>query len=176
MIDYTTLTIVLVIMISFCMPFIYSHQKKKKQEKQMLDSFLAKAQSHQLNIVTHELWRRNYVIGLDSLNAKLLYIKFHPEMKEKMIDLHKVKKVKVTEEQREIGVDKEKVVEKLWLSFSYMDPKLQEIHLEFYNAEETLGLMGEPLVIKRWEKSIQETLDSLPKTIFVAPKNKVIKA
>src|SRR5690606_41078692 len=123
-----------------------------------------------------ELWRRNYIIGIDSVKAKLLYIKFLPEMKENMIDLHKVKKVKVTEEQREIGVDKEKVVEKLRLSFSYLDPKIPETHLEFYDAEESLGLMGEPLVIRRWEKSIQGSLDGLPKAISVASKNKVTKA
>src|SRR5690606_21440770 len=174
MIDYITLTIILVIMVAFCMPFVYSHQKKKKEEKKMIDSFMKKAQIHQLNISKHELWRRNYIIGIDSDKGKLLYIKFHPEMKENIIDLHKIKKVRIADAHSEVGTDKEKVVEKLWLSFSYFDLKVSETDLEFYDAEESMGLMGEPLLIKSWEKIIQENLAVLPKP--VPPKNIAVKA
>jgi hypothetical protein len=174
MIDYITLTIILVILVAFCMPFVYSHQKKKKEEKKLIDSFLSKAQDHQLKISKHELWRRNYIIGIDSDKGKVFYIKFLPEMKEKIIDLHEIKKVRVADIQREVGTDKEKVIEKLWLSFSYIDLKVPETDLEFYDADESMGLMGEPLLIKRWEKIIQDNLDVLHR--HMPSKNIVIKA
>src|SRR5690606_10526693 len=71
MIDYATLTIVVVIIVAFCAPFVYSHQKKKRHEKRLFNDFMAKASQYQLQIGTYDLWRRSYVIGIDEERSQL---------------------------------------------------------------------------------------------------------
>lgn len=103
------------------------------------------------------------MIGLDKDLHQLLYVKFQPEMQVKKVDLKKVKKVNVVNEHRIIGPDREKAIDKLWLLLIYEDPKLSDTYLEFYNADENIDLVGEPLLIQKWQNLINETLDDFQK-------------
>lgn len=162
MIDYITLTIVLVITIAFCVPFVYSHRKKKKLEKGLVDEFMGKAHQYQLKISSYDLWRRSYMIGVDEKKSHLLYVKFQPDAQEHLVDLKTVKNIRVLKEEREVQSDegKEKVVDKLWLSLVDSNTKSADIHLEFYNAAENMGLMGEPLLIQKWHNLLQDLLSA----------------
>ena len=158
MIDITTLAIVLALTIAFCIPFIHSHRKKKNHEKLMLKQFMDKAAELHLTITTYDIWRRTYVIGIDEKQAKLLYIKFVPDMRMQSVDLSDVKRISISKVEREThsGEEKYKVIEKLGLSFS--SSVSSDSYLEFYNDDESMGLMGEPVLIQKWHELVKKSL------------------
>lgn len=163
MIDYGAFILVMVLTIAFCLPFVYFHYKKKQHGKKLIHSFMSKAKEHQLDISSFDLWRRAYVIGIDTKKLKLLYIKFEPEIKIILLDLKKIKKVRVMNEQMEVGTgkEKEKIMLKLWLAFNFVNPNAPDAELEFYNSNETHGLMGEPLLIEKWRNLLHELSEEL---------------
>lgn len=158
MIDITTLAIVLALAIAFCVPFIHSHRKKKNEEKFLLKQFMDKAAELQLTITTYDVWRRIYIIGMDEKQAKLLYIKFGTDTRIQSVDLANIKRVSISKVEREVvtGEGKEKVTEKLGLTFS--SSVVADIYLEFYNDDESLGLMGEPVLTQKWHDLAKSSL------------------
>jgi hypothetical protein len=165
MIDITTLAIVLALTVAFCIPFIHSHRKKKNHEKSLLKQFMDKAAELHLSISAYDIWRRTYVIGIDEQRAKLLYMKFGPEILMRSVDLIHMKRVSISKVEREIvtGEQKQKVTERLGLSLS--STVESDIYLEFYNDDESIGLMGEPVLTQKWhdlvKKSVAQNTGSL---------------
>src|SRR5690606_34916134 len=158
MTDYSTIAIILVILVAFCIPFFYSYQKKKQEEKSIVNRFISRARDLGINISTHESWRRSYTIGLDKETGKVLYSRFQPEVEERLIDLKEISRVVALKEYNDAAIETNKVVNKLWLSFTPLE-KSRDILLEFYNAEVNMGMMGEPVLIEKWQKLIQERID-----------------
>jgi hypothetical protein len=158
MIDITTLAIVLALTVAFCIPFIHSHRKKKNHEKSLVKQFMDKAAELHLVISTYDIWRRVYIIGLDKKQAKLLYIKFGTDTKIQSVDLANIKRVSISKVEREVvtGEGKEKVTEKLGLTFS--SSVVADTYLEFYNDDESLGLMGEPVLTQKWHDLAKNSL------------------
>src|SRR5690606_33316891 len=146
MLDITTIIIVLAMAVAFCIPFFLSDQKKKKHEQSLINTFHTKAADHQLEIGTYDIWRRSYALGIDSRKSQLLYIKFSAEIQETIIDLKATKRVSVHKGEKEMGTgkDKEKIAENLALSFTSTG-SLNGKDFEFYDREETMGLMCEPV-------------------------------
>ena len=163
MVDFATLSIVLVLLGAFCTPFIYAHYKKAQQEKQLIRSFLGTAKDQQLNIHAYELWRRTYVIGLDKDLLRLMYIKFHPQTQMSIVDLKKIKNVGILNEHMLVGEDKQIVIDKLGLLFIHEDPLLSDIYLEFFNAAVKDDPLGEPTLIQRWHKLLEVTISDYQK-------------
>ena len=163
MIDYGALILVLVLTVAFCVPFIYMHRKKNQHEKKLVRDFMSKSNELQLQISSYDLWRRTYLLGIDQLQMKLLYMKFGEDQKVILLDLTHFKKVRIMDEKLEVGTgrDKEIIVTKLWLAFEDVNPNVQDTFLEFYNSEETHGLLGEPLLIKKWNNEIQNLLKKI---------------
>lgn len=158
MIDITTLAIVLALTVAFCIPFIHSHRKKKNHEKSLLKQFMDKSTELHLSISAYDIWRRAYIIGIDKQQAKLLYMKFGSEILMRSVDLTHVKRVSISKVEREIdtGEQKQKVTERLGLSLS--SPDASDIYLEFYNDDESIGLVGEPVLTQKWHDLIKASL------------------
>lgn len=163
MADYTTIAIILVILVAFSIPFFYSYQKKKQEEKGIINRFISRAKELGLNISIHELWRRTYIIGLDKESGKVLHLRFQPELEEQLIDLKEISRVSALKEYNDAAIETNKVVNKLWLALSPME-KSSNILLEFYNAEINMGMMGEPILVEKWQKLIQERIDDEKKS------------
>lgn len=163
MIDYGALILVLVLTVAFCVPFIYMHHKKNQHEKKLVCDFMSKSNELQLQISSFDHWRRTYILGIDPHQMKLLYMKFGEDEKVLLLDLTHFKKVRIVDEELEVGTgkQKEKIVCKLWLAFQDVNPNVQDTLLEFYNSGETHGLLGEPLLIKKYSNEIQNVLEKL---------------
>lgn|SRR5690606_10301203 len=157
MIDITTLAIVLALTVAFCIPFIHSHRKKKNHEKLMLKQFADKAAELHLTIATYDIWRRTYVIGIDEKQAKLLYMKFGADSRTHAIELADVKRISISKVERETstGEKKQKITEKLGLSLSSGS---SDRYLEFYNDDDSIGMMGEPVLIQKWHDLVKNSL------------------
>lgn len=155
MIDITTLAIVLALTVAFCIPFVHSHRKKKNEEKLLLKQFMEKASELQLTITTFDIWRRTYIIGLDEMRSRLLYMRSGTDTRITSVDLAHMNRVSISKVQREIATaeGKEKVTEKLGLTFS--SPGVADIYLEFYNDDENMGLMGEPVLAQKWHDLVK---------------------
>lgn len=164
MVDITSFLIVLVLLVAFSSPFVYYTRKKKQHEKKLVKNFMAIAKEHHLNIGPFELWGRAYVIGLDMHQHFILHVKFAPELQVNLVDLKKIQEIQITDEHRFVGEDKQKITERLALFLRHMDPKVPAMSLEFYNDKESIGLLGEPLIIKKWYGKIKEELADLKKT------------
>lgn len=158
MIDITTLAFVVAITVAFCAPFILSHQKKKKHEKSILNDFMGEAASHRMTISSYDIWRRSYVIGIDEQQSKLLYMKFGPEPITELVDLENIRRISISKEEREIvtGKEREKITDKLMLALSSAESA--PVFLEFYNSDETMGMMGEPVLIQKWHDLVKGSL------------------
>ena len=163
MTDYSTIAIIVVILVAFCIPFFYSYQKKKQEEKKIVDRFISRARELGINISTHESWRRSYMIGLDKESGKILYFRFQPEVEERLIDLKEISRVAALKEYNDAAIETNKTVNKLWLSFVPVE-KSRDILLEFYNGEINMGMMGEPVLVEKWRKLIQERIDEVKKS------------
>ena len=163
MTDYSTIAIILVILIAFCIPFFYSYQKKKQEEKRIADKFISRARELGINISTQESWRRSYMIGLDKDSGKVLYRRFQPEVEESLIDLKEISRVAALKQYNDAAIETNKVVNRLWLSFIPIE-KSRDILLEFYNAEINMGMMGETVLVEKWQKLIQERIDEEKKS------------
>lgn len=177
MIDYGALILVLVLTVAFCVPFVYMHQQKKQHEKKLVGNFMSKSKELQLQISSFDLWRRTYIIGVDPNQMKLLYMKFGEDEKVILLDLTHLKKVRIVDEKLEVGSGKEKeiIVTRLWLAFEDQNSNVRDTMLEFYNSDETHGLLGEPLLVKKWSNEVQTVLDKIArKAIKKEFKQKVI--
>src|SRR5690606_32993016 len=79
---------------------------------------------------------------------------------EQLIDLKELNHIRIAKEERVLEGDagKEKVIDKLWLSLIGNSAKSSDIQLEFYNGDENMGLMGEPLLIQKWHDRLSVAL------------------
>lgn len=161
MINIPTLVIVLAITVAFCIPFIISHRKKRSQQQVILSSFMEKAGELQLNISSLDIWRRSYAIGIDENQSRLLYIKFGQGAMVKSVDLTSVTRVSISKEEREIesGTTKEKVIDRLLLLLDFHSSS--PVPLEFYNSDENMEMMGEPVLIKKWQDLVKTSLEQI---------------
>lgn len=130
-----------------------------------------KAAEFHLSISTYDIWRRTYVLGIDEKQAQLLYMKFGSETRVQSVNLKNVKRVSIAKAERETvnGPEKLKVIETLGLTLS--SSVGSDTYLEFYNDDEIIGLMGEPVLIQKWQDSVKKSLDSLPETIIRSKKS-----
>lgn len=158
MIDITTLAIVLALTVAFCIPFIHSHRKKKNHEKLMLKQFMDKAAELHITITAYDIWRRTYAIGIDEKQAKLLYMKFGTDSRTHATDLADIARISISKVEREThtGEERHKIIEKLGLSLS--SSVSSDSYLEFYNDDESIGLMGEPVLIQKWHDLIKKSI------------------
>lgn len=103
------------------------------------------------------------MIGLDKESGKILYFRFQPEVEERLIDLKEISRVAALKEYNDAAIETNKTVNKLWLSFVPVE-KSRDILLEFYNGEINMGMMGEPVLVEKWRKLIQERIDEVKKS------------
>lgn len=103
------------------------------------------------------------MIGLDKDSGKVLYRRFQPEVEESLIDLKEISRVAALKQYNDAAIETNKVVNRLWLSFIPIE-KSRDILLEFYNAEINMGMMGETVLVEKWQKLIQERIDEEKKS------------
>ncbi|MCH7396825.1 hypothetical protein MM236_02455 [Belliella sp. DSM 107340] len=154
-IDIITISIAIVSMVAFAVPFYINNLKVKKEKlnkENLLQNFL---KSHNLNLNIQDNWRKQYFIGMDTYQNKLVYIQNLADIKAVILDVREIKQVKINEESRVVGAkgNSRKIIDGLHLQFTNHQGKVIGL-LEFYDGEKFSDLVGEPILIKKWEATI----------------------
>ncbi|NHE59813.1 hypothetical protein [Cyclobacterium plantarum] len=162
--DIITLSMAMVAIIAFIMPF-YINNKKVKAKVALAEKLLADfAKNQQLNIQVKDLWRNKYFIGIDPQKGKLIYSEDINSCLPVLIDLHLIGHVRIKEESHKVvsPTSTRKVIDKLELSF--YSEKAELFHnIEFYDGEKFSDLLGETILIKKWENEIMACMQQLTK-------------
>ncbi|MCH7410578.1 hypothetical protein MM239_14315 [Belliella sp. DSM 111904] len=158
-IDIISTSIAIGAMVAFAIPFYVNHLKVKKaklNKESLLKGFI---KSHGLTINMQDQWRSQYFIGLDTQQRTLVYIDDLEEIKPILIDFNEVKQVRINEISRSLkskGPDR-KIIDGLYLELLNPQGKVIE-SLEFFHGDKFSDLVGEPVLIKKWEAILKSTL------------------
>jgi hypothetical protein len=169
----TLFTAGIILGITFLFIFFFSLLHKRGKQKALADQ---KSKFEQLvsasNLTINETEQfEHYLIAIDTLNAKLLYLNFsHPEEDARVIDLQKVKTARVEIEENSIYEEKkgksvvvEKQISKLLLELTQKDVSQPKELLAFYQVHKD-GMLDFNELKKRieyWKENINNCLQGL---------------
>ncbi|MFD2036008.1 hypothetical protein ACFSKL_14480 [Belliella marina] len=158
-IDIISIAMAAAAMVAFAIPFYVNQRKVKKEKSDRTNKITALSKSHGLNIDIQDLWRNQYFVGLDAHQNKLIYIGDLDEMDPKIIYLDEVKIVKVVESSRMVGPkgNSRKVVDGLQLQLINNHGKSIG-DLVFFDGDKFSDLVGEPILVKKWEATINAAI------------------
>ncbi|SIT16806.1 hypothetical protein [Belliella pelovolcani] len=158
-IDLLTLTIAVLAMIAFIIPFYLQYRKLNNQKMGIQKQLQEFKSLNQLNIDQEETWRSKYYLGLDRSNKKLIYANWTAEIKIDLIDLTQIGKVSIQESARFVGLgsSKRRVCDLILLKLK-LNQQDKEHTLELYDAEKFSDLQGEGPLAKKWEGIIQQEI------------------
>lgn len=155
--DLTSVTITLVLLIIFGVPFIYSLAVQKREKKNFSKELINLAEQQHVKFSQYEIWNHFYGIGIDTATSRLFYFKQLDGKEEKaFIDFSEVKRCSVNNVHR--TVNHSRVTDRLELVFRFHDPTLPEKRLEFYNRDESLSLDNEVQLVEKWAAIINSNL------------------
>ena len=85
----------------------------------------------------------------------MVYIQDLADIKAVVLDVREIKQVKINEESRVVGAkgNSRKIIDGLHLQLTNHQGKVIGL-LEFYDGEKFSDLVGEPILIKKWEATI----------------------
>ncbi|MFO7823403.1 MAG: hypothetical protein R6V72_05650 [Cyclobacterium sp.] len=166
--DIITLSMAMVAIIAFIMPF-YLNNKKEKARVALAEKLLADFEKNQqLHIQVKDLWRNKYFIGMDPKKGKLIYSEDIHSCSPVLIDLLLINNVRIKEESHKVAspTSSRKVIDKLELLF--YSEKAELVHtIEFYDGETFSDLLGETILIKKWETEIIASIHQQAKMALV---------
>ncbi|WP_111709411.1 hypothetical protein [Lutibacter citreus] len=140
-------------------PFVITTRSRKKNEKALISSLKELAKKQDSEITQYETCG-NYAIGIDETkNFVFFQLKNKNVIKEQFIDLATIKKCKLANYSSSNSYN-DKEIEQLNLDFIPINKNQSNILFEFYNSEESFQLSGELQSIQKWNKLINNKLES----------------
>ncbi len=161
--DLSIIILVIALMAIVISPFLLHYMSQKKKEAGILNEFMNFTKRENATISQKELWRQNYVIGIDEQSKKLYYYKKYKDKEERVsIFLSEVDHCRIDAVSRNARTKGGSItgVEKLDLVFTFTKPDKNEKTLQFYDSSEFLGLDNERVIIEKWFAIIKSNLMS----------------
>lgn len=158
--DFVSATIGVILLAICILPFILMSRGRSVKEKQMLQSLRGIAKQHNCQINQHEFCG-DFVIGMDETKKFVFFTKLAKEkVIEQFIDLNCIMNCKIINSSRLISnkLEKQRIIDKLELSFAPIVRNKPEVVFEFYNSDINVQLHGELQSIEKWLKLINEKL------------------
>lgn len=157
-------TIVGIFILLICiLPFVMVSVSNKRKKKNKLQALMHYAQVNHAQISLHEIWA-NTAIGIDQMQNKLFYMtQINDQKVFQKLDLSEFGSCKIVNISNTFQGKSSnyKVIEKLDLLLSYLDPKKGSVELNVYNiSHQNLTITGELAIAEKWEKLINEKLIS----------------
>ncbi|MBJ2175244.1 hypothetical protein JBL43_13405 [Aureibaculum sp. A20] len=153
-------TIIGSVSVAICaMPFVITNRSKKKKVKQLLISLKDLAAAHSSEITEHDIFKY-YAIGIDATKNSVSFIlKTEDDEQSYFINLSSIKKCEIVKVGSS-GAHSDKDIDKLDLKLTSVEKNKPDIMLEFYNAEVSYQLSEELQSIEKWNKIINNLLNS----------------
>lgn len=139
-------------------PFVLTGVNRRKNQKGFLTVLGNLAKKHDSEITQHEICG-NYAIGIDNTKKTLSFVtKTEDGYKEQFVDLSSVIDCKTANICR--STKGGKIIQRLYLQLSYANRLKHEDVLKFYNADISYQLSGEIESMEKWNKTINNMLNS----------------
>lgn len=168
-IDLISFSIAGLLVAAFALPF-YLHIRKVKLKEHIAQKFLTDyTLSNGLTIHEKDHWRNKYFIGIDKEKGQLLYSTDTSQANYKRIPLDKIRRVSTVESSHQVVNGKESHKELDRLELVLIDQNDKPIHvLEFYDGDQYSDLVGEAVLIKKWETLLKEAIKNVAKHQLVS--------
>jgi hypothetical protein len=168
-IDIISFSIAVLLIATFALPF-YVHARRVKIKERAARKLLTEfTRSHGLSLYDQDQWRDRYFIGLDAGQAHLVYSSDTSQAAYKCIELSKVRRVTFAEASHQVknGKNTHKILDRLDLIL--LDHNERPIHvLEFYDGDQYSDLVGEAVLIKKWETLLKDSIKNIPSKQMVS--------
>ena len=150
-------------MILFCViPIIIINRKKKIKEKIFLQTLISLAEKSNSKITELDKWG-DKAIGIDKSTHKIFFIIKTAENESGLeVDLNEMKKCRFINTNSVVTYreSSQKVIERLELAFTFIDPKKPDLILEFYNSTyDSLALRDEIRLAEKWSAIANAEID-----------------
>jgi hypothetical protein len=151
----------LVILIVIVLAIVMVNTSKKNKKKQLEKTLFDFAEKGNCKISQHDLFN-NTLIGIDNEAHKLFFIRKTADSEIRSeVDLTAVQKARVINSSRIVTNNEtsHNVIDKLELSLSSLDSKIESTILEFYNTNrDNLFLNGELPLTEKWAKIVNTNI------------------
>lgn len=153
-IDYIGLMVSMVLLAAFMMPIYLNVKKNNKKKKALVTEINKLALENGILLQNIDSWRNSYIIGLDPVKKKLIYISDHSEQNVNIIDLSNLESVGVHSKNHQVGSGNEsyKITDLLELQLHFKGGKNNSICLGFYDCDLHSDLQNEYPLIKKWHQ------------------------
>lgn len=153
----STLVIVGIILIFI----IYFMLAKKKKKNNILNILTQQAVYHDCKISDFD-YDNNFVIGIDN-DSQVIFFSSLKEGLKSVVRLIEIQKCKVNQVTRSIGSGKEiqSATDRVELVFIPRDSKKAEIVLECYNANNSVQLGNELIILEKWSTLINNRINDI---------------
>lgn len=154
---------------AFALPFYLNARKVKLREREAIRILTDYISTHGLNLREKDQWRDKYFIGLDKEKAQLVYSADTSQDNYKSIFLDQIKRVSIVEVSHQVTNGKESHKELDRLDLILINQNDKPIHaLEFYDGDQYSDLVGEAVLIKKWEALLKDSIKNIPKHQLVS--------
>lgn len=147
--DIISITIGIVFLALFTVPFLIVRMSNRKKERELIAYFKQLALENNVAISEFDCWNKQYIIGIDAEKRTMCYLQ-SSENKEKF-EVIVCSEIKLVEG---IRTDKSNtnvvVIDKLELVIELKNGRT--LPLEFFNASISNGLSGEIVLVEKWKK------------------------
>jgi hypothetical protein len=148
------------VLIICVLPFVITHNNKKKREKEIKEVISRLAAKSNSKVDEYD-WFNKTIIGIDNLNRKLFFIKkIEDKELQYAIDLSDIQIGRVINSHRSVINGNYNVIQKLQLGLISKNKDKHETLLEFYNADyDSLTIMEELQLVEKWSKIVNSIID-----------------
>lgn len=164
--DIASIIIGTVLLIGFIGPLVWVQMKQQNQDNQFLKKCNQIAVNERLILSVQEVWNRDFFIGMDESKKVLIYVHLvNGFLEQEVIPLNQIISNKLVKTDRSWVVkgQTKSHIERLELQFKLSGNSEKEVKLLFYDAMQSLTLIGELEIIRKWDELIKKELETTTK-------------
>lgn len=159
--DIASIIIGTLLLIGFIAPLVWVQMKQQNQDGQFLKKCNQIAVNERLTLSVQEVWNRDFFIGIDESKKVLIYVHLvNGLLEQEVIPLNQIISHKLVKTDRSWVVkgQTKSHIERLELQFKLSGNSEKEVKLLFYDAMQSLTLIGELEIIRKWDELIKKEL------------------
>lgn len=167
-IDLISFSFAVLLIAAFVLPFYVHARKIKLSERNAFSVRNSYTASQGLHLHDQDSWRNQYFIGIDRERAVVVYSSDVQAGTYSCIHLQEVRRASVSEVSHQVADGKKSRKELDRLDLKLIDYQDRIAYtLEFYDGERYSDLVGEAVLIKKWEELVKASVNQVSKAQLV---------